>query len=97
MIDCLIGFPTKDEAHIGLLLLNENYQSQGLGKVAYVNLEDYLRHFSSISKIRLAVVNTNNKVLNYWEKMGFRLTGEVKPYSKKRVISEALIMEKEFV
>ncbi len=27
MIDCLVGYPTKDKAHIGLLLLNENYQS----------------------------------------------------------------------
>ncbi len=95
MIDCLIGFPTKDKAHIGLLLLNESYQSQGLGKLAYVNLEDYLRHFSAISKIRLAVVNTNNKVLKYWEKMGFHLTGEVKTYSNKLINSEALIMEKE--
>ena len=95
MIDCLIGFPSKDKAHIGLLLLNENYQSQGLGKLAYVNLEDYLRHFSSISKIRLAVVNTNNIVLKYWEKMGFQLTGEVKTYCNKLINSEALIMEKE--
>ena len=65
MIDCLVGFPTKDKAHIGLLLLNENYQSQGLGKLAYVNLESYLRKFPSISKMRLAVVKTNNKVLKY--------------------------------
>jgi hypothetical protein len=28
------SFPKKDKAHIGLLLLNENYQSQGLGKLA---------------------------------------------------------------
>jgi hypothetical protein len=59
------SFPTKDKAHIGLLLLNENYQSQGLGKLAYVNLESYLRKFPSISKMRLAVVKTNNKVLKY--------------------------------
>lgn len=95
MIDCLIGFPSRDKAHIGLLLLNENWQSQGLGKLAYFNLEEYLRSFPSISKIRLAVVITNNKVLKYWEKMGFLLTGEVKPYFNKSIHSEALIMEKE--
>ena len=95
IIDCLIGFPTKDIAHIGLLLLDENYQSQGLGRQAYVNLEGYLRKFPSISKIRLAVVTTNNKVLKYWEKMGFYITGEVKPYSNKLINSEAFIMEKE--
>ena len=38
IIDCLLWFPTKDNAHIGLLLLDENYQSQGLGRLAYVNL-----------------------------------------------------------
>lgn len=97
MIDCLVGFPTKDKAHIGLLLLNENYQSQGLGKLAYINLESYLRQFPSISKIRLAVVNTNNKVLKYWEKMGFHLTDEVKPYSNKLINSEALIMDKKLI
>lgn len=97
MIDCLIGFPEKEKVHIGLLLLDEKYQSQGLGKSAYLKLEHYLRSFSSISKIRLAVVNTNNKVLKYWEKMGFTLTGEVKPYSNKSINSESLIMEKELV
>jgi uncharacterized DUF497 family protein len=47
--------------------------------------------------MRLAVVKTSNKVLKYWEKMGFHLTGEVKPYSNKLINSEALIMEKELV
>jgi hypothetical protein len=28
------SFPTKDKAHIDLLILNENYQSQELGKLA---------------------------------------------------------------
>lgn len=97
MIDCLIGFPTKEKAHIGLLLLDENYQAQGLGKSAYFKLEDYLRSFSSISKIRLAVVTTNKKVLKYWEKMGFTLNREIKPYSNKLMNSESLIMEKELV
>lgn len=95
VIDCLIGFPTNEKAHIGLLLLDENYQSQGLGKSAYLNFEDYLRSFSSITKIRLAVVGTNKKVLKYWEKMGFTLTGEVKPYSNKLLNSESFIMEKD--
>ena len=64
------SFPTKDKAHIGLLLLNENYQSQGLGKLAYVNLESYLLKFPSISKMRLAVVKTNNKVFNPFDRSG---------------------------
>lgn len=97
MIDCLIGFPTKEKAHIGLLLISESYQSQGLGKSAYQNLEHYLRTFSSISKIRLAVVVTNKKVLKYWENMGFTLTGEIRPHSNKLINSESLIMEKELV
>ena len=80
-----------------MLLLNENYQSQGFGNLAHVKLEDYLRHFSSIFKIRLAVVNINNKVLKYWEKIGFHLRGEVKTYSNKLINTEALIMEKELV
>ena len=94
VIDCLIGYPNEATAYIGLLLLSEEYHSIGLGKLSYNLLEDHLRTFPRIKKIRLAVVESNNQVLKYWEKMGFILTGEVKSYSNLLVESQSILMEK---
>lgn len=63
--------------------------------MAYRLLEQYLGPFPSISILRLALVKSNDEFLNFWEKVGFQLTGEVKPYSNKQINSEALIMEKD--
>ncbi|MGE3607963.1 MAG: GNAT family N-acetyltransferase [Bacteriovoracaceae bacterium] len=97
VIDCLIGYPSKEKAHIGLLLIGESGQSQGFGKLAYLQLEEYLKRFRSISTIRLSVVESNNEVLAFWEKMGFQRTGEVRPYSNMQIQSNSFIMEKKIV
>jgi ribosomal protein S18 acetylase RimI-like enzyme len=96
VIDCLIGYPASDKAYIGLLILNESYQNKGLGKITYNELEKYLHSYLTLTSIRLSVVESNETVLNYWEKMGFSLTGEVKPYSNKKNISKSILMEKIF-
>lgn len=48
------------------------------------------------SKLRLAVVATN-PALRFWHRMGFRETGEVKPYAGERVTSTVLLLEKTLV
>ncbi len=97
VVDCLIGYPSIEKAHVGLLLLDENYQAQGFGKRAYLEIEAYLKLFRSISTVRLSVVESNSEVLEFWRKMGFQRTGEVKSYSNKRIQSSVIIMEKELV
>lgn len=94
LVDCLIGYPSIEKAHIGLFLIDEAYQSKGFGKQAYVQLEEYLKSFPFISVVRLLVVDSNNEVLEFWRKMGFQITGEMKPYSNKQVNSRSIIMEK---
>ena len=93
-IDALKGFPSEDTAMIGLLLLAENHQGKGLGKIAYRTLESIFSNWNEISRIRISVVGTNDEVLGFWKKLGFKETGVRRPYENGSIRSEAIILEK---
>jgi hypothetical protein len=44
--------------------------------------------------MRIGVVRVNEDVLPFWTRLGFRATGEVKPYRYGSVVSETLVLEK---
>ena len=91
--DVLRGYPTPEKALIGLLVIAESYQGQGLGAAAYTKLELQIREWGC-QTIRLAVVGTNDQVRGFWEKVGFQPTGEQPAYTAGSVQSELLVMEK---
>ncbi len=94
VIDLLIGYPIEGKAFIGLFLISEKYQKQGLGLRIFSELEKYLSQFTAIKVIRLSVVESNGDVLKFWVKLGFTKTGEIKPYENKAVRSNAVLLEK---
>jgi ribosomal protein S18 acetylase RimI-like enzyme len=96
VIDLLIGYPAKEKAFIGLLLISEKHQKKGIGTQAYSELEKYIRQYPSIQTVRLSVVESNGWVLKFWEEMGFAKTGETRPYENKTVRSTAVLLEKIF-
>jgi GNAT superfamily N-acetyltransferase len=78
-IDLIRGCPTSETAWLGLLLLREDHCRRGFGSAAYRELESQVRRWPRIQKIGLGVVATNSEVCAFWEKQGFRQTGDVKP------------------
>lgn len=78
--DVIRKYPTNDTALIGLLLISEKYQRQGIGRLAYGSLESVIRVWDGIKKIIIGVVITNDIVLPFWKSQGFIETGEIKPY-----------------
>jgi hypothetical protein len=56
-------------------------------------VEGYAREHLAAARLRLAVVDSN-PVQTFWEKMGFRITGESKPHEGRRVQSMKRVMEK---
>jgi RimJ/RimL family protein N-acetyltransferase len=92
--DVIRGYPTGDTAFIGLLLIAEANQRQGIGQAAYRQIEEQCRSWPGIQRIRLGVVETNTMVIPFWEKMGFRRTGETRPYRYGPVHSTAVVFEK---
>jgi ribosomal protein S18 acetylase RimI-like enzyme len=93
-IDVIRGWPTASTAHIGLLLLAEAHQGQGHGRRAYEELEAIIRTWGRCDRVRAGVVRTNEQVLPFWQRLGFSLTGEIKPYRYAGVRSEVLILER---
>jgi ribosomal protein S18 acetylase RimI-like enzyme len=62
-----------------LLLIKPESRSQKLGSDAYHQLEAWAIG-RQIRKIRLGVLFGNDQGVNFWRKMGFKDTGEIKPY-----------------
>jgi len=93
-VDLIRGYPEETTAMLGLLLLSESRQKLGLGREAFQLVEKLLRRWSKTEKIRLAILETNIGARPFWEKMGFRDTGDRKPYQHGSVNSELLVFEK---
>ena len=86
VVEFLRDYPQSGTIYIGLLMVREDLQRQGLGGELYRHLEaaSQGRHF------RLAVLEGNAPALAFWGRMGFVETGEVRPYRDHR----AILMEK---
>jgi GNAT superfamily N-acetyltransferase len=91
--DMLRGYPVPEKAFLGLLVISEHWQDQGLGAAAYAELESVARGWGCRT-IRLGVVLTNEKVFRFWERQGFRKTGEKVAFEAGSVNSEVVLMEK---
>lgn len=92
--DLIRGWPTHSTALIGLLLLDEEHQGQGIGESAYQEVEAKVRHWPEIDVLRVAVVRADAAVLPFWQQVGFTETGEVRPYVYEELVSESIILGK---
>jgi GNAT superfamily N-acetyltransferase len=93
VVDIIRDFPNPSTAFVGLLAVIELHQRRGVGRTAFKAVERFACRRLVASKLRLAVVATN-PVVGFWLKMGFRETGEVKPYSGEHVTSTVHLLEK---
>jgi RimJ/RimL family protein N-acetyltransferase len=94
VVDLIDGYPTQYTCYIGLLLLRESFQGRSLGINTYRTLESWMLQNTSCAKLRLSYVKSN-PVAGFWEKCGFKETGEQKDYISNKVTSKAVLMEKE--
>jgi RimJ/RimL family protein N-acetyltransferase len=92
--DLIRGYPDPGAAHLGLLLIAEEFQRQGIGAEACRQIEREIRGWGTCSRIRLGIVGTNYHVLPFWRRLGFVKTGETKPYRYANVLSETIVLEK---
>jgi ribosomal protein S18 acetylase RimI-like enzyme len=78
---------------LGLLLISETHQKKGFGKLAYKAIEEIACAWAGVRKIRIGVVMTNKVVLPFWESIGFRETGERRPYREHGIASETVVLK----
>ena len=97
VVDLLRGFPKDGTAFIGLLQVHAGQQGRGYGGSAYGLVQRYVeRTWPEVRTMRLAVVDTNAEVATgFWERQGFKATGEARPYRYDKLESTARLYEKQ--
>ncbi len=92
-IDLCRGFPNASTVTLGLLLLSENHQRKGLGTKVYNKLEKTIKTWKSIKKIIIGVLVSNEEVLPFWKKLGYKEVRR-KPYKYGSIDTEVITLEK---
>jgi RimJ/RimL family protein N-acetyltransferase len=91
--DVIRGYPVRDKAVIGLLLLGEPRQGRGLGRAFAALVEQAIAAWPEIRCLRLGVATPNAGALAFWRKLGYGETGEVKS-APPGIVGDVLVMEK---
>lgn len=91
-IDVIRGWPENDTAHIGLLLLVEQYQGKGIGRMAFNALCRVISSWPEVEKFRIGVIATNTPAFPFWKALGFSETGEIT--TNPMFIDDVIIFER---
>ena len=91
--DVIRGYPVREKAVIGLLLLAEAWQRRGLGRAFATLLEQAIAAWPEIARLRLGAAASNPGALAFWRRLGYRETGEVKP-AGPGFVCEVIVLEK---
>jgi RimJ/RimL family protein N-acetyltransferase len=76
LLDFRLHFPQEGVATVGMIMVAEPYQRQGVASQAWSLLAPWLAATGGMQKARLAVEQFNVAALKFWEQAGFTLTGE---------------------
>lgn len=76
LVDFRLQWPRENTAYIGMIMVVEALQRQGIGTQAWRLLSDWLASRTEMDTARLGVEQTNPGALKFFERLGFELTGE---------------------
>lgn len=76
LLDFRLHWPDGEVAYIGMLMVAEPYQRQGIGTQAWSLLRPWLASSAGVRRVRLGVEQFNSAALQFWQRMGLTLTGE---------------------
>src|SRR5262245_31338987 len=82
MIGCaevVRGWNAPHKTIIGLLLLAEPWQRQGLGRAFATLVEQKIAAWKGMTTVRIAVLASNDGALAFWHRLGYVETGESRP------------------
>ena len=93
VVDYLTDYPEKDTILIGLLIIKNDKQKQGLGTKIFRYLENLFKD-KKFLKIRIGVLVDNEIGLSFWKKQNFKEI-ERKFLKFEKSEKEVIVMEKE--
>ena len=93
VVDYLTHYPEKNTVLIGLLIIKDDKQKQGLGTKIFRYLEKLFKN-EKFLKIRIGVLVDNQIGLSFWKKQNFKEI-ERKFLKFEKSEKEVIVMEKE--
>jgi acetyltransferase len=93
VVDYLTHYPEKNTVLIGLLIIKDDKQKQGLGTKIFRYLENSFKN-KNFLKIRIGVLVDNQIGLSFWKKQNFKEI-ERKFLKFEKSEKEVIVMEKE--
>jgi RimJ/RimL family protein N-acetyltransferase len=91
--DVIRGYPVRDKAVIGLLLLAEHWQRRGFGRAFALLVERMIAAWPEITTLRIGVIEQNVGAVAFWRKLGYVENGEVKSPDQSYV-GHVVVLEK---
>ena len=89
-----------DTLYLGMLTVSPELQGGGVGKKLMQAAEDFARN-ARLSKISMTVISVRSELIAYYERRGYKSTGETKPFPMSdpkfglpKQFLEFIIMEK---
>ena len=93
VVDFLSNYPEKDTILIGLFIIKNDKQKQGLGTKIFRHLEKSFKN-KKFFKIRIGVLVDNEIGLSFWKKQNFKeIERKFLKFEKSK--KEVIVMEKE--
>jgi RimJ/RimL family protein N-acetyltransferase len=96
LVDFRLHWPGQHVVYIGMLLVVEALQRQGIGRQSWHLLEPWLSQTAKMYKARLGVEQFNPGALKIFEHLGFHLTGQTDRHRVGTKLVRLLYMEKEW-
>ena len=76
VVDFRLHWPSERMAYLGMIMVAEPLQRQGIGRKAWRLLLQWLRKSTAITTVRLGVEQFNPAALQFFQHLGFTLTGD---------------------
>lgn len=94
LLDLRLHWPDEGVVSIGMVMVAEPYQRQGMASQAWTLLQPWLVEQAQMQKARVTVEQFNPGALKFFEHLGFTLTGEANRIRVGDKFVRLLTMEK---
>ena len=81
LVGCVqVSRASDDVGYFGLLTVDPSLQAGGLGRRLIAEAETWAAARWGASRMELSVVSVRSELIAYYERRGYRLTGETRPF-----------------
>ena len=95
MLDIRLHYPAEGTVSLGMVMVAEVLQRQGIGRAAWLLLEPWLCQTAGMKTARLMVEQFNIPAMRFFSSLGFVMTGEANRTRVGDRFVRQLFMEKE--